>query len=146
MPVQQGIHRRIQVRMQALGVTQADVAKGLGMASSSVSDWFRKGALPDGAAMLALPKVLKCSANWLLLNTGPMETVEGAARDHVLRAEGAHAAILDMRELLDELQEATASGGGGRSPAERARVASVRRVLKERKAGDEKDQRQPKTG
>ena len=66
----QGLGDRIRARTRQLGMTDADVARRLDVASSRYSKWVLDQREPDYATLLRLCGVLACSPDDLLLAPG----------------------------------------------------------------------------
>lgn len=58
--------QRIQTRRKELKLTQAEIAKSVGVSRVSVSQWETGDSFPKGENLYALAKVLKCDARWIL--------------------------------------------------------------------------------
>ncbi|EFT8655604.1 helix-turn-helix domain-containing protein [Salmonella enterica] len=57
---------RLAMRRKALGLTQQQVADAVGRSGVSVYKWESGQNEPKGQNLIALARVLKCSATWLL--------------------------------------------------------------------------------
>lgn len=57
-------------RRKELGLTQADIAKTVGVSRVSVSLWEKGETTPKGMYVTLLAKALKCNVNWLLTGQG----------------------------------------------------------------------------
>ena len=55
------------------GMSQADLARELGVGVATVSEWFTRGRVPNGDVMLRLPHVLSVNGHWLLTGEGARE-------------------------------------------------------------------------
>ncbi|MBL4831292.1 MAG: LexA family transcriptional regulator [Aliivibrio sp.] len=66
-------------RRKELGLTQADIAKAVGVSRVSVSLWEKGETTPKGIYISLLAKVLKCDVNWLLTGQGSPEPIEKEA-------------------------------------------------------------------
>jgi len=119
--------------MTQLGLTQADVARGCELSNSTVSDWFTKESYPEGAALIRIRKLLKCSLDWLVTGEGP---VEGAARDVVrersLRQEGAFSVLERLRETCDAIENTWVRAGPSPRAAAEAADAAFPKAAKRR--------------
>lgn len=101
--------RRIQQALDRAGLTQDELAKRTGLQKSTISGWFRKGAVPDGRALALLPDALGVSGHWLLTNSGSsvpggdqaMKRAEKAGAVAVLVELGATLATLRARYTED---------------------------------------------
>ena len=60
------IHDRIRQRRLALGLTQLDLAKRLGISKSAVSHWEKHRNLPENANLEPVAVALECDPGWLL--------------------------------------------------------------------------------
>ena len=95
--------RRIKGRMRILGLNNGDVARGVGAAHSAVSDWLdeTKTSLPSALKLMRMPKVLKCSSDWLL---GLSDRVDPPATGADERSTSGYlAALLDIKTAADTL-------------------------------------------
>lgn len=82
-------------------MSQADLARELGVGVATVSEWFTRGRVPNGDVMLRLPAVLSVNGHWLLTGDGPIEAdVHGDGHPYQL---GAKDALVEARESLDRL-------------------------------------------
>lgn len=61
---------RIQIRMQDLGITQADIMRATNAARGTVSGWVNGSNAPSAKHIEALSKALKTTSTWLLTGTG----------------------------------------------------------------------------
>ena len=95
---------RLREAMNDNEMTQAELARGVDASSATVSDWFSKKALPEGAKMLLLPAVLKTSGHWLLTGRGPRTPPEMDQASSVLHR-GIHIALGRMEEFLVKERE-----------------------------------------
>lgn len=130
---------RVQRRMDALGLSQSDVARKLGVDQSSVNRWLtplRGYSLPEGLAMIDLPPVLECSYRWLLTGEGPM-TPEDTSDLDAFR-QGARTAYAEVGALvqgrLEGLKLGTQVNGVPTSQAEADAESYRQRMLAARQA------------
>jgi len=104
---------RVSEAMVAIEMNQAELARRVGASSATVSDWFSKLALPEGAKMLLLPRVLKVSGHWLLTGHGPRTPPEMDEAASVL-VRGVGVALGRLEEWLgrerDYWRQSTATG------------------------------------
>lgn len=111
---------RLREAMAVSEMTQAELARGVDASSATISEWFSKKALPEGAKMLLLPVVLKTSGHWLLTGRGPRTPPEMGDASSVL-ARGVQIAIGRMEEFLGKERvfwgETTAASVGGDASA-----------------------------
>ncbi len=63
-------NENILKRRKELGLTQADIAKTVGVSRVSVSLWEKGETTPKGMYVTLLAKALKCNVNWLLTGQG----------------------------------------------------------------------------
>lgn len=61
-----GISRRIAFRREALGLTQAELARRAEVGHSSVAFWEMGARIPTAITILRLSQALNISADWLL--------------------------------------------------------------------------------
>lgn len=95
-------------------LSQADLARELGVGVATVSEWFTRGRVPNGDVMLRLPGALRVNGHWLLTGEGPREREREPQGDPYLR--GACDAIDRLRQALDDA--ARRFGAGGQPPPE----------------------------
>ncbi|HSU12543.1 helix-turn-helix transcriptional regulator [Longimicrobium sp.] len=81
-------------------LSQADLARELGVGVATVSEWFTRGRVPNGDVMLRLPGALRVNGHWLLTGEGPREREQAPDGDPYLR--GACDAIERLRQALDD--------------------------------------------
>ena len=81
-------------------MSQADLARGLGIGVATVSEWFTRGRVPNGDVMLRLPSALQVSGHWLLTGEGPRDLQRTRGMDPYLR--GVQDALTYIHEGLDE--------------------------------------------
>ncbi|HEU4558460.1 MAG TPA: helix-turn-helix transcriptional regulator [Longimicrobium sp.] len=92
---------RLRQVLDDRGMSQADLARELGVGVATVSEWFTRGRVPNGDVMLRLPAALNVNGHWLLTGEGPREYEQGADGDPYLR--GASDAIARMTRAMDEV-------------------------------------------
>lgn len=98
-------------------MSQADLARDLGVGEATVSEWFTRGRVPHGDVMLRLPHVLQVSGHWLLTGDGPREMALRGDEDPYLR--GARDALGRVRGSMDALArwyDTDAGTPGARGP------------------------------
>lgn len=89
---------RLRQVLDDRGMSQADLARELGVGVATVSEWFTRGRVPNGDVMLRLPRVLHLNGHWLLTGEGSRE--RGREGDPYLH--GARDAIARMNHCLEE--------------------------------------------
>jgi transcriptional regulator with XRE-family HTH domain len=94
---------RVRQVMDARAMSQADLARDLGVGVATVSEWFTRGRVPNGDVMLRLPGVLGVNGHWLLTGDGPRELEPEADRHPYQR--GAADALSEVRSALERLQQ-----------------------------------------
>ncbi|HET7461300.1 MAG TPA: helix-turn-helix transcriptional regulator [Longimicrobium sp.] len=92
---------RLRQVLDDRGMSQADLARELGVGVATVSEWFTRGRVPNGDVMLRLPAALNVSGHWLLTGQGPREYEPAPNGDPYLR--GASDAIARMTRAMDEV-------------------------------------------
>lgn len=99
------VNRRIQKRMQVLGLRQQDVANRIGATQSTVSAQLDPAGSRwmNGDKLVRLPHALECSGHWLLTGEGPELPAEGSPA-HAAVA-GYLSALGDVRQCTDELEQ-----------------------------------------
>jgi transcriptional regulator with XRE-family HTH domain len=91
---------RLRQVLDDRGLSQADLARELGVGVATVSEWFTRGRVPNGDVMLRLPGALQVNGHWLLTGEGPREREQSPQGDPYLR--GACDAIDRLRQALDD--------------------------------------------
>ena len=102
--MQEAFLRRLRLAMSRADITQAQLARRLGLSKSSVSDWFNHGSMPSGEAILALPDVLDVSAAYLVTGDGEPVRDAGGPVGHA-RAATAAMALTEALEVLTALRD-----------------------------------------
>jgi len=92
---------RLRQVLDDRGLSQADLARELGVGVATVSEWFTRGRVPNGDVMLRLPAALKVNGHWLLTGEGPREHELAPHGDPYLR--GAADALARMTRAMDEV-------------------------------------------
>lgn len=91
---------RLRQCLDARGMTQADLARELGVGVATVSEWFTRGRVPNGDAVLRLPHTLAVNGHWLLTGEGPRDIKRRRGGDPYLR--GAQDALSHLSHCLEE--------------------------------------------
>lgn len=81
-------------------MSQADLARELGVGVATVSEWFTRGRVPSGEVILRLPDALEVSGHWLLTGRGPRDLERRRGMDPYLR--GIQDAFSYLSQSLDE--------------------------------------------
>ena len=125
--------RRIKARMQVLDLNNGDLARGVGAAHSAVSDWLdeSKTSLPSALKLMRMPRVLRCSSDWLLGLSERIDPADATADER--STTGYLAALLDMTHAADDL--AVAKRGKGSTGVAAADVAA--RVARANQAAEQ---------
>lgn len=111
---------RLRQLMEDRGMSQADLARELGVGVATVSEWFTRGRVPNGDVMLRLPHAMSVNGHWLLTGEGPREAERVRGGDPYLH--GAQDALARMERCLDEVarrfgrEPGRAPGGDGSRP------------------------------
>lgn len=94
--------RRLRLALDQSGISQNELARRTGQSSQGISDWFSKGALPGGEALIRLPQALGVSGHWLITGEGSMVpgTDRGMERAFGM---GALAALEDVRSAVESV-------------------------------------------
>jgi transcriptional regulator with XRE-family HTH domain len=100
------------------GMSQADLARGLGIGVATVSEWFTRGRVPNGDVMLRLPAALQVSGHWLLTGEGPRDLDGRRGTDPYLR--GVQDALTYVHQGLEEAADRFGVEGPTRPPPEAA--------------------------
>lgn len=72
---------RLRQALGDRGMSQADLARELGVGVATVSEWFTRGRVPSGDVMLRLPHALAVNGHWLLTGAGPRDLDPAAEAD-----------------------------------------------------------------
>lgn len=64
---------RLRRGLEKRSMSQAELARALGVGEATVSEWFTRGRVPQGDVFLRLPGVLAVNGHWLLTGDGPEE-------------------------------------------------------------------------
>jgi transcriptional regulator with XRE-family HTH domain len=92
---------RLRLVLDDRSMSQADLARDLGVGVATVSEWFTRGRVPNGDVMLRLPLALEVDGHWLLTGEGPRELERDREGDPYLR--GAQDALVRMGHCLEEV-------------------------------------------
>ncbi len=106
---------RLRQILDDRGLSQADLARELGVGVATVSEWFTRGRVPNGDVMLRLPGALRVNGHWLLTGEGPREREPAPHGDPYLR--GAGDAIERLAQALDEVARRFGTPAGGPDPS-----------------------------
>jgi transcriptional regulator with XRE-family HTH domain len=114
---------RLRQLLEDRGMSQADLAREVGVGVATVSEWFTRGRVPNGDVMLRLPHALAVSGHWLLTGEGPRELEQGRGGDPYLR--GARDALARMNHCLEDVArrfgveaEVPPGGDGASAPSD----------------------------
>jgi len=119
--LQRALMRRIELAMaqadNGRGITKVELAKRTQQSNQGVYDWFNKGNMPGGDALIRLPDALGVSAHWLITGEGPMTPERGGGMERAFGM-GGIAAIDEMQHALSKVRErwshdASSSARGG---------------------------------
>jgi transcriptional regulator with XRE-family HTH domain len=91
---------RLRQCLDDRGMSQADLARDLGVGVATVSEWFTRGRVPNGDVMLRLPSTLQVSGHWLLTGEGPRDVERRRGVDPYLR--GVQDALAHVSKSLEE--------------------------------------------
>lgn len=92
---------RLRLCLDDRDMSQADLARDLGVGVATVSEWFTRGRVPSGEIMLRLPQTLQVNGHWLLTGEGPRELEQHHGGDPYLR--GAQDALARMARSVEEV-------------------------------------------
>jgi len=107
---------RLRQVLDDQGLSQADLARELGVGVATVSEWFTRGRVPNGDVMLRLPSALRVNGHWLLTGEGAREYEAAPHGDPYLR--GACDAIARMGQAMEEVARRFGPAGGARPDAD----------------------------
>lgn len=99
------------------GMSQADLARELGLGVATVSEWFTRGRAPSGDVMLRIPGALSVNGHWLLTGEGPRDLERRRGMDPYLR--GVQDALAELAGALETTARRFGAEGAARgiSPA-----------------------------
>ncbi|MBD0319486.1 MAG: helix-turn-helix domain-containing protein [Gemmatimonadetes bacterium] len=103
---------RLRQVLDDRGMSQADLARELGVGVATVSEWFTRGRVPNGDVMLRLPLALGVNGHWLLTGDGPRD-LDGAAGGDPYQ-HGVRDALERMNRCLDEVARRFGTGAAPR--------------------------------
>jgi transcriptional regulator with XRE-family HTH domain len=106
---------RLRQVLDDRGLSQADLARELGVGVATVSEWFTRGRVPNGDVMLRLPGALRVNGHWLLTGDGPRELDPAPGGDPYLH--GATDALQRMTDALEEVARRFGSPPTDAAPA-----------------------------
>jgi len=92
---------RLRQCLDDRSMSQADLARELGVGVATVSEWFTRGRVPSGDVMLRLPQVLRVNGHWLLTGEGSRALKRRRGEDPYQR--GAQDAIARMTHCLEDV-------------------------------------------
>jgi transcriptional regulator with XRE-family HTH domain len=84
-------------------MSQADLARELGVGMATVSEWFTRGRVPNGDVMLRIPGALGISGHWLLTGEGPRDLAHPDGTDPYRR--GVQDTLAYMSRCMDAAGE-----------------------------------------
>ncbi|HEX7243399.1 MAG TPA: helix-turn-helix domain-containing protein [Longimicrobiaceae bacterium] len=92
---------RLRQVLDDRGMSQADLARELGVGVATVSEWFTRGRVPNGDVMLRLPLAVRVNGHWLLTGEGPRDLERRRGTDPYLA--GAQDAAAYMARCLEQM-------------------------------------------
>lgn len=98
---------RLRRGLEKRGMSQAELARALGVGEATVSEWFTRGRVPQGDVFLRLPAVLRMNGHWLLTGNGPEELADPGGDAY--RA-GVGKILGELREFTREAEERHGTG------------------------------------
>lgn len=117
--------RRVRLAMDQSGISQNELARRTGQSSQGVSDWFAKGALPGGEALIRLPDALGVSGHWLITGEGSMVPAGDGGMERAFGM-GALAALADVRAAVEDVSGRwTKPGATSRAGGALARIGET---------------------
>lgn len=72
---------RVKERMKKLGISSVELAALVDVSKGSVTHWTNGTNQAGGKRLMALARVLKCNAEWLVSGKGPIEDDPGQSED-----------------------------------------------------------------
>jgi transcriptional regulator with XRE-family HTH domain len=91
---------RLRQCLHERAMSQADLARQLGVGVGTVSEWFTRGRVPNGDVMLRLPAALGVNGHWLLTGEGPRKLERRRGIDPYLS--GAQDALRQVAGCLEQ--------------------------------------------
>lgn len=105
-----GFLRRVKAVLREKEMSQAELSRSLGVGQATVSEWFTRHRVPNGAVLLQLPGVLGVNGHWLL-------TGEGSRVPHVGSDDPYTYAVEDIvGEIMDACQRLRTKHGAETGP------------------------------
>lgn len=93
--------QRIRRILEEKEISQAELARSLGVGQATVSEWFTRGRVPNGHVLLRLPEVLDVNGHWLLTGEGSRVP---AGNGTELHGEAVRAVLEEILSACHELQ------------------------------------------
>lgn len=108
------INDRIKIRRKELGITQKEIAKAVGVTTSSVTQWELGMTAPKGANLQGLSKVLQCTPDWLLYGKEPPKPESNATFIGGIKEWDENTPLPDDEVEIPFYKEVELSAGNGR--------------------------------
>jgi transcriptional regulator with XRE-family HTH domain len=93
------ISERVKMLRKIKKITQADLAKAIGVSPGNVGDWERGKTKPGSDALIALIQYFNVSADWLLIGEGQPIPLTNKHHKSLLLADLEKDMILKFRQL-----------------------------------------------
>ncbi|EMD6815302.1 helix-turn-helix domain-containing protein [Citrobacter koseri] len=97
--------QRAYNRRKGLGLTQRDLAKRVGVAHVTISQWERDETEPVGKRLFALAKGLKCEPTWLLFGDDDKAPSQLSPEDTQPELSEKHKELIDLFDSLPESEQ-----------------------------------------
>ncbi len=99
---------RLRRALKRAGITQALLAKRLGIDRSAVCNWLGGRSIPKGEYLLQMPDILNVDGHWLLTGRGPIgQRASMNGQQTALDIDmGYQAAIADFKRVIEEMEKA----------------------------------------
>lgn len=103
----EAVLERIEQRMRTLGLSESDLARGIGVARSTVNSWWprtgREAVWPGSRLLAPLARELGTTVDWLLTGKGPM--VRSGETGGAAFTSGVTAVLQKIVELEDRVRQ-----------------------------------------
>jgi len=93
---------RLRELLEDRDISQAELARGLGVGVATVSEWFTRGRVPQGDVFLQLPALLQVNGHWLLTGEG---TRDMASAEQGAYEQGARDVLTELTAALKRIEE-----------------------------------------
>jgi transcriptional regulator with XRE-family HTH domain len=110
---------RLRKAIRRKGITQTVLARELGVRDATVSDWFNRGTVPNGAILLRVPDILDVDGHWLLTGEGDPKRVPAEERSELAKlADAERMQIATLLQVVMKVVEGKGSRTASAAPEE----------------------------